>query len=176
MWKPGSWFLEARLVFTHSSTGVWKPTTWFIHKWNIGRKWVKDFFRICDQIPWETADLVTFTEKILNGKFLFFAQWLRFSIFCFFFTCVCVFFLLYYYFFTFYFRSKWAIAKKLYVDEKINMGFFIECNITKKKSLGQRVNCISWLEMFQTKQNNISNTFFMCSSSFQITKITQNGF
>ena len=91
MWKPGSWFLEARLVFTHSSTGVWKPTTWFIHKWNIGRKWVKDFFRICDQIPWETADLVTFTEKILNGKFLFFAQWLRFSIFCFF-LLVCVFF------------------------------------------------------------------------------------
>ena len=31
----------------------------------------KHFFRKCDQIRRETADLVTFTEEILNGKLHF---------------------------------------------------------------------------------------------------------
>ena len=30
----------------------------------LHKKWIKDFFSKCDQ----TADLVTFTEEILNGK------------------------------------------------------------------------------------------------------------
>ena len=29
---------------------------------------IKDFFSKCDQNPQETADLVIFTEEILNGK------------------------------------------------------------------------------------------------------------
>ena len=32
---------------------------------------IKDFFSKCDQICKTTADLVTFTEEILNGKFHF---------------------------------------------------------------------------------------------------------
>ena len=32
---------------------------------------IKDFFSKCDQIRMETADLVTFTEEILNGKLRF---------------------------------------------------------------------------------------------------------
>ena len=32
---------------------------------------IKDFFSKCDQIP---ADLVTFTEEILNGKLPFFSS------------------------------------------------------------------------------------------------------
>ena len=32
---------------------------------------INDFFSKCDQIPQETADLVTFTEEILNGKLHF---------------------------------------------------------------------------------------------------------
>ena len=32
---------------------------------------IKDFFRKCDLIPEFSADLVTFTEEILNGKLYF---------------------------------------------------------------------------------------------------------
>ena len=32
---------------------------------------IKDFFSKCVQIPQETADLVAFTEEILNGKLHF---------------------------------------------------------------------------------------------------------
>ena len=32
---------------------------------------IKDFFSTCDQNPKETADLVTFTEKVFSGKFNF---------------------------------------------------------------------------------------------------------
>ena len=32
---------------------------------------IKDVFTKCDQIPKETTDLVTFTEKIINGKLHF---------------------------------------------------------------------------------------------------------
>ena len=32
---------------------------------------IKDFFSKCDQIRWKTADLVTFTDEILNGKLYF---------------------------------------------------------------------------------------------------------
>ena len=35
---------------------------------------IKDFFSKCLPNPQETADLVTFTEEILNGKLQFFVQ------------------------------------------------------------------------------------------------------
>ena len=35
---------------------------------------IKDFFSKCDHNPQETADLVTFTEEIVNGKLHFFCS------------------------------------------------------------------------------------------------------
>ena len=35
---------------------------------------IKDFFGKCDQIRRNSADLVTFTKEILNGKLHFFVQ------------------------------------------------------------------------------------------------------
>ena len=55
MWKSGILSkvqaIDLNLYFKcHSSSGVFqtfclqKPTAWFLHKWNIGQKWVKQYF------------------------------------------------------------------------------------------------------------------------------------